>query len=318
MDSRQEVAALSPTYKQTLQEAGKQLSMRKSQLVKRVFLYSWPGLISIFIWNYFLKYWLNERNQNNPHFLLVASLGLGWIVLTIFYILFFESIFNIERRVWIDSYFDGKNLDGNRSWKIAKKLLLPAALLQFHLFVRYYFFQWVVTILYFIFAWKILFTPVVASNVMLSAFLLLSPFLLLAALAVYFVYLRIKFRFLLFLFLDMYQPHFSYKDYFAVLNKIHKISKAETFDKALVAEFGTASFDILVEMASSALTSGLKQLGGAGAAAGEVVRAEVNEISYQAIDFGKISAFYLLYIFARQQLFGQGKEVNDNIYKLAN
>ena len=135
----QEIKTSPPGYGEIIQEIGKQLRSRKKDFLKRIILISWPVPTIFAIFK--LKNYLSEINIINlseqHNFLFLIIIGILAIVV-IFYYYFLSAIFAIEKRVWIDSYFDNRNLDSKTSWKTAKKILPSAAMLTLMTFLRFY------------------------------------------------------------------------------------------------------------------------------------------------------------------------------------
>jgi len=140
MDIKQKNINFPPiSYKELLQEAGKQLSFRKGILFRRIFLLAWPAMVMVvilFIWRELIQ--RKILFEGSP-WLIPSFISLGvWLIFTLFYYAIFSSIFAIEKRIWIDSYFDKKNLKPKDSWRIAKKLLWPAIGMVCQLILRFY------------------------------------------------------------------------------------------------------------------------------------------------------------------------------------
>src|SRR5690349_1099067 len=119
----------SPQYAPILEEIGKHLKERKSLLLKRSLQIMWP-LFILFAYGTVLNnfYDLKSIADNHEQGLFAPIFIPLWIIwgLSLIYILVMRSIFFVEKLIWIDSHFDGKNLEPRSSWKIAKKLFWPS------------------------------------------------------------------------------------------------------------------------------------------------------------------------------------------------
>ena len=120
-------------YEGILQEIGKQIAQRKSLLLRRTILLVWPFLALIVV-----QVVMSTREAKDMSLWLVLSI-MGFIFFTICYACVMGAIFAIEKRIWVDSYFDKKNLTPSESWRIARRLLLPATRLVLRTALRYYF-----------------------------------------------------------------------------------------------------------------------------------------------------------------------------------
>lgn len=308
-------AKLSPEYKQILTEVGVQLSVRKGILFKRTLLKIWPTVVLVLL-GYFDKYFKDFITQNSLG-LSLNILFVVWLIFMVFYTTIFGSILEIEKRVWIDSFFDGKKLDGQQSWRIARRLFGPVLKLYISMFLRYYLPLYVAFILGIISIFGAIWQ--VAKNENQALLLLVVGVTLIFGSLIYsYFFLRVKLRYIWFVFLDLYKKEgFSRGQVFEEMNKLNSIAKSDSFKKALVINLGTDSVNVLADISVDAITYGISQLGRVGETVGSVVNVVGKEASRQATSFANIAAMYILYRFAREQLFGKEQEVNENIYKLA-
>jgi len=105
--------SLPPSYREMLEEAGRQLLMRKKMLLERALLIIWPYCVFIIMF-YFIGF---------------NSFSTALLVFSVVYSIMIRLLTNIEKRIWLDSYFDGKNLSQQQSWLIAKKIYPQAYVL---------------------------------------------------------------------------------------------------------------------------------------------------------------------------------------------
>ena len=303
---------MSPTYKELLEQVGAQIKSRKNALLKRTLLITWP-FIAMAVIGYLLNKFIDFRGLPYTSQLLLLWVGALIILSGVVYSIIVTFIFDIEKRIWIDSYFDQKNLSLPQSWKIAKKLFWPAAVFRVKVIFYYYILPIVgliaTTVLVIFGLYDVI--PNV-EIVMLVAFLAV-----LIAIAVYSYYLKIKLRYLWFIFLDNYGRDYSHTFLTAEMKKLNSISKTDTFKKSLIANLGTDSISGLSRMAIGTISKGMSVFGGeAGKLLGGITEIYGKELARQATDFGNISAQYILYRFARKELYGEEQVVNDSIYLL--
>ena len=131
-----------PGYKTILAEMGKHISERKMLLTKRAVSIIWPAMIlaGIFTWT--------NTDLKNASSKVIGGLsgndGIGGmltaagILLVIVYVITVRAIVAVEKRVWLDSYFDSKNLTSQESLRIARKLFWPALKLSITILFRFY------------------------------------------------------------------------------------------------------------------------------------------------------------------------------------
>lgn len=138
------------------------------------------------------------------------------------------------------------------------------------------------------------------------------------SLIAYGYYLRTKLRYTYFIFLDFYGKSNSYTLVMEEMKKLNSISKSETFKKSLILGIGSDTLNGIATLAIGSIGNGLAQFGGGGKLLGGLIRAYGEEASRQVTELGNISAQYILYRFARKEVYGTEQEVNENIYQLAN
>ncbi len=300
-------AALPPTYKQMLEAMGQQLNSRKSDLMKRVLLIAWPFILLVV-----LGYVFNKANVSVP------SLGvIVYVVLAVIYSTVVRFIFEIEKRIWIDSFFDQKNLSLDDSWRIAKKLFWPAAIYRLQISIYFYLVPIVIAFIVIgAFAGFFLVTGEHSTNDIALTYIM-AFFLWILFVGIYSFYFRIKLRYSWFVFLDTFGVETSNQARFEMIKKLNAVSKTETFTKSLIVNFGTDSANTIANIAIGTMTSfAAARFGELGKTVGTAINAYTSEMTRQAADLGNIAGQYMLYRFARKEAYGKEQEVNENIYRI--
>ena len=312
------------TYQQILSEIGKHLNERKGLLFKRILLLTWPIIIVGVTTYLFLQGIdigvIDKETPYLPYY--IGGIGL-MIFLSAIYYWIASIIFEIEKRIWIDAHFDGKNLHPDESWNIAKSLFGPSVKLWFSLLFRYVLTP--VLAFFVIIACSIFLLPSTGSNVVGLQIGLIAVGSI--SLVIYFYFLRIRLRYLWFIFLDRYHDAgFSHDKIFTEVEELNEVNKSESFKKALVSQFGSdvakSISNLIVQRLSSYVIGagvglsrgGMGILGGGLGSFGVVARVLGEEGSKQITSYGKIIAFYLLYRQARQLKYGEA-QINQE-YKL--
>lgn len=307
---------ISPTYKQMLEEVGKQLSSRKSSLLKRTLLIVWPYII-LFVAGYVFNELYDFNSLSMDKKLQWGGVGFALLLCSIVYSTIVSFIFQIEKQIWIDSYFDQRNLTLDQSWNIAKKLFWPAFKFRIHIAWRYYLVPIGAVVLgLFLLIYVLAFMSTSDSYALVAMYAFPLVIVFLIGLWGYSYYLRIKLRYTWFLFLDHYGSMYSFKTLVEDMKKLNAISKSDTFKKSLIATIGTDSVAGLAQVAIGSVAYGMSHFGDVGKVLGSVTRIYGNEAARQAADLGNIAAHYILYRFARKELYGQEQTVNEEIYKL--
>ena len=293
-----------PNYKQIFQEIGKQLSNRKKDLVKRIFIILWPGLILIL----FLFFFKNLAQLFGAA--IVFYFFIFWLTLVLIYMIIIRIILHTEKIIWIDSYFDGKNIDSKVSWRIAKKLFFPSLAMWMQIFFRFLLFP-ILMMFFFYFLFDI--APTTIKDFALIAYFIFS---FIAIIYIYY-YIRIKLRYIWFLFIDLYGTEgFSYKKLFQEMKKFNNINKQESFKKTLVLYFGSDTINTIVRSVSINIGEGLGRFGAGGILAGRLFRAISQETSRQVTSLAKITVNCLFYRTAKSNLYNNPQKVNEYIYNL--
>ena len=310
--------SLPPVYKEIFEEIGRQLSLRKSALMKRILLITWPYLllvIVLYIFNEISDFESLPQEQTS----LYLKIAIIYLVISGIYSLIIRFIFKIEKQIWIDSFFDRKNLDSSQSWRIARKLFWPALMFRIKLWLRYFSIPIAIIIALFGLAMQFI-VPLFNSSddylVMLSSSLTLFAVCVIG-LVVYGYYIETKLRYSWFIFLDKWGTNHSYKTMLEDLRKLNEVSKSDTFKKSLILNIGADSINSIAQLTIESISFGLSQFGDTGKMVGSLVKIYAQEASRQATDLGNISAQYMLYRFAHKEATGTEQEVNENIYNLA-
>ena len=306
----------SPSWSEIFREIGIQMNRRSGLLTKHVLWISAPALIFFLIIRLIgsipsTSSWLRGLDvsaQVEIVYLWTASI----IVLAISTIITM-ALSTIEQTIWLDSYFDGKNLTPQESWKIAKKLYFPLGYLQRKLFYRYYI--WIILSILAVFVIGIYvfvvsdFGRMLPENITMIAW---SSYIIISgiALVVWTRYLKIKLSYAPFLFLDRYAGKTRsdfWKDFFIELDKLNEVSKGESFKKNVMLELGADAAMSLVEYIA------LKM---AGMGAPNVALLAGKEVGYRIIYFAKMTGRYVLYRFAFKTVHGNTHYVNEYVYNL--
>lgn len=310
-----EIESAIPSYKETLGEIGRQLGLRKKAMTRRVLFMIWPPIVaavSLVVLSYTYKAGLLNENWKYMNVIL-AAIGV-WLLFSIIYYYILSFIFGIEKRIWVDSFFDKKNLDTKDSWRIAKKLFWPYLRLQFESFLRYVLPAIVIFYL-------VLFEVVVPlsrqswfkESDVLPVVIMLPTFII----AIYFYYLRVILRYIPFVFLDRYgTDQFSYSGLFKEMRKLKKIESTRTHTRTLLAHLSSDIITGLTSAVGEKVQEGLGQFGAVGKAFGVATRIMGEEVAKQTTAVGKIVAVYMLYQFARQKMYNEPQHINDQLYKL--
>ena len=133
---------------------------------------------------------------------------------------------------------------------------------------------------------------------------------------VYQYWVRVKLRYAWFIFLDHYGQDYSFKLLQDEVKKLNNISKSDAFLKSLVLNIGADSAAAVSNLAVQGITAGFGMLGNTGKLVGQVTRIYGEELTRQVTDLGNIAGQYILYRFARKQLYGDEQKINEVIYSL--
>jgi hypothetical protein len=307
-----------PTYKEIFVEIGKQLKLRKATLVKRIFLITWPLLLFVVV-NYILNLTFDFESFTTEQWLFYLKFALPYLLLSAIYTVTVRFIFRIEKQIWIDSFFDKRDLKPSDSWRISMKLFWPAFSFRIKLWLQFYFIPIAIIIAVLVLAIQF-FVPIFNSSGGYEVILyttLISFLVFVVALIAYGYYLKTKLRYTYFIFLDTFGKSNSYKLMMEELKKLNSVSKSETFKKSLLLSIGADSLNGIATLAIESISYGLAQFGNTGKLVGNLLKVYGEEASRQATELGNISAQYILYRFARKEIYGTEQEINENIYKLS-
>ncbi len=327
---------IGPSWAEIFQNIGVQLHKRSGMLAKKVLKASAFGLAAIFVISLFGrlfnlgifdKFFIDKSNFIGIPIFLYGTISL---IVVIIVTIILMTLVKIEQVVWLDSYFDGKNLTPEESWKIAKKFYWGWSYLQFKLFYRYY--LWVIlAALILLPSWFYIFAlSDFAKNV--GVIVIFSPIIFIGGfvgLVLWQRYMKIKLSFTPFLFMDRYKggavqsSHF-WHDFFEEMKRLNEINKDDSFKKNALLEIG-ADIAVTIEqhiiaqiqrgfsMAAGVLPS---VPGAVAGALGDTAAVAAGEVAYRIIMFGKLAGRQVLYNFAFKTLRGQEREVNEYIYSL--
>jgi hypothetical protein len=304
---------LPPTYHQLLQEMGRQIGQRKSALMKRVLLITWPYLLLVVV-GYISKNTFNLKALAPDAQVEIVTVIAVYFVLALAYTMVISFIFQIEKQIWVDSFFDQKPLSLQQSWRIARKLFWPAFNFRVKLWFHYFGIPFIIVLAAIVAFFWVLITGAFGDQLVMIW--LVGFFGVMVGIVFYKYFLRIKLRYSWFIFLDKFGNTDSYDVMINEMNTLNQISKSETFKKSLIANLGTDSINSLVQMAVGTISMGFAQFGEVGKAVGQVLNIYGKEMSRQTTDLANISAQYILYRFARKEAFGQEQEVNNTLYNL--
>mgnify|MGYP000036948235 CR=1 FL=1 len=311
----QEIEQNFPGYKETAREIGKQLSLRKKLLVRRIFLLIWPIMVlavaSVIVSESYKAGWLQKDGPYTAGLLVVGG---AWFCFSFCYYAVLSLIFNIEKLIWVDSFFDKRNLEPKDSWRIARKLFWPYFRLGIETFVRYVLPAFILFFLSFFLIIKYLVGGTMADAAYIPV---VAIVIVTGAIIIYFYLLQVILRYLPFVFLDRYgEQNFSYSGLFVEMRKLKTVAANKTQMRALLTHL---TADVVTEISSTALgvmQAGLGNFGIVGKILGSSVRVVGEETTKQITSLGRIVAVYMVYQFVRQQMYGQAQHVNENLYRL--
>jgi hypothetical protein len=318
----QETPNKSPGYGETIAEIGQQLNKRKGLLFKRTIFISWPAILlagAIPVIQELLKN--GTISKDSPYiFPLVIGLFI-WVIFSLVYYATLNYIFTTEKRIWIDSFFDKRTLEPKESWRIARRLFFPSVIISLNVFLRYI----LPAIIVYSF---ILYLGITSAASFVSLFksensvgvMMFAVMVSVVVLVFYFELLRVKLRFLPFIFLDYYgAPDFTYSNLFKKMKEINKVRK--TALKSFIYDSGEASMRAVVNSIANQLQGtigSVGSLGVAGKVVGAMVGVTVKETGKQTLSYANIVAHYLLFRYASLQVAPTTAEVvNENIYNLS-
>ncbi len=307
----------SPSWTEIFKEIGIQLKTRSGLLTRRVLWISSPALLFLLILRIIaglpnFRSWLQGFDMS----LQIDMVYTGTLVLVVLVIstIIMTAISKIEQTVWLDSYFDGKNLTPQESWKIAKRLYIPWCKLQSKLFFRYY--VWIVVTIIALFFSAIFFTSNFARSLP-GNFIMIgwSSLIIIGGITLVILtrYFKLKLSYAPFIFLDKYtgdtSPEF-WKEFFIELETLNKASEGESFKKNVMLEIGADVAVSLTQFIAQRMTAVLGPTAGIFLLAGK-------EVAIRIIYYAKKTGQYVLYRFAFKTIHGDTHYVNEYIYNLS-
>jgi hypothetical protein len=309
--------SLPPTYKELLKAMGEQLKSRKSALMKRALLIIWPYLL-LLVGGYLFNQVINFNTLPQQSRAAIALFVVVYVIFSVIYSIIVGFVFEIEKRIWVDSFFDQKNLSLEESWRISKKLFWPAVVYRFKISLYFY----IIPIFGSLAAIAALVALFIYSGTYDSATIGLTCFgaliVWVLGVCIYNVYARVILRYSWFVFLDNFGTSTTHTEYVSMIKKLNAVKKSETFIKALVTNFGTNSVEQIIKLAVGTVSFGVTNV--LGGELGKMVGGAANiygqTLARQAADLGNIAGQYILYRFARKEMYGDEQHVNETIYKL--
>ncbi len=302
------------SYAEIFKTISKQVSLRKGNLSKRALMVGLPLIVPfVFLVNAddLLPKVISESAESLYYIVVSVFIGLGllWAGVT-------SRIFRVERAIWIDSYFDGVNLTGKQSWKIASKLFWSNVALSLNVFLRYYLWLlvlWIFLIVGFSFLLR-------ADAITFSVWWYMGIVVgIPTSFLVYSFYVKIRLRYLIFSFLDLYgTPEFSYRAVFKGAVAINKVTKGDSFQKTLVIMFGSEVVEFLATSAvNSSMRWSVSRMGGVGKAAGDVAGFATSQVAVALRSYTQDITYYAYYRAGRSLLYGGvNQAVNYQVYRL--
>jgi hypothetical protein len=312
---------MTPTYKEIIKEIGTQIGARKKLLILRTLMIMWPVLLAIIVGyvstNIYGQDYIEQLVFSIPNIFYIMA----YIIIAIVYMSIIGFVFEIEKRIWIDSFFDKREISGKASWGLAKKLLWPAIVFRFNLFLKYYLLPMMVIFL-------IIISPIsVYKNINQYADYVYAYIILVAgsiiAMLIYNYYLRIKLRFSWFVFLDMYKGgKLDMSQIYDKMDHLNMTAKSEGFKKALILIVGVDSVKAITTQLIVVMTEGIKALssaipgiGNTGKMLGDLTNAYTQSLIKQVTSYAEIVVIYILYRTAHKETYGQEQEVNEYMYE---
>lgn len=266
---------MNTTYKEIISTIGAQLNLRKKTLMWRTFIIVWPALLAIGIG------YLGVQAMGKEAFtsLLLSApyiyVAVTYVIFALIYSWFFTFVFETEKNIWIDSFFDKRELTPDQSSKISKKLFKQTIHFRVRMFFKY---QLLIQLLVLLFIASIIFVftkgatilsldPVMSTVNIIGSFSIASNMVLpivigyfvvlLAVILVLSYYVRIKTRYSWFIFLDHVTLQAMPRDVFLIvvteMNALNEVSKTEAFKKALILNLGTDAVGSIVSATTTAI-----------------------------------------------------------------
>jgi hypothetical protein len=284
----------------TLKVVWSQLGSRKWLIIKRTLMLALPAvflLAPVILTGIFLAEKYGTAGYKFPFpFFLIPIIFSVLILLTIIYGVIVGTIFKLEKHIWLDSFFDGKNLTPRESWSMAKHLWFSYFIMNLRIIFKYYF------------IWLLVFAVVLSGSYFITENKMfgLSPdtfviFVLSESmtLAIVYLWLRSYLRYFIFVFLDKFgSENFTLSNIITEMKQLNDINKEKSF-----------STTALLSISQELLFSGTARHGG-------VVGNVTKSLGYEFSAVARIAAAYTNYRKARKQLFGVEQHINNNLYSL--
>lgn len=327
------------SYKDILIEVGRNLAKRKGNLAARTALIMWPMILLVGVATILSPQDPTQTSSSSffdnlspdQTFLVVVGF-LVLLALVYVYTTIMRLIFHIEKNIWVDSYFDKRNLTTRQSWRIAYKLIWPAAELWLNIAMRYYVLP--------IILWAIAFyadifyiisiggqgtfddrgIPVWQDPIIIG---LTVGFTLSAILAIYLYYVTLRLRFVWFILLDTYgTDKGAPSDIVHQQERLNKSAESIGLKRAIITDLSGGLVGAISTFVADMIILGAAEVSHvSGSKEGEaftnMARTYTQELTQQAASLGTIAAMYILYREARKAAGDKDVTVNEALYKLA-
>lgn len=312
------ISSFGTSWQDILIAAREQIYLRKGLIAKRVFLVHLPVAIVVAWWALLMYrsigsimendaplYFLYQATLAQPFFLMCATAAIvyWWIM---------NTVFQLEKIIWIDSFYGNRPLTPEQSWGIAKKMFWGVFLFNFYIFVRYLFLP---IIIFFGSLAYLVYTAMRNGNQWNAVFLLLFT---IGLMAFYQYFILVRLRFAMFLFLDQYGKNFSFMNFFAELKKLNTINETDAIKKTLLTSFGVDTADAVINIVVNSLSDKVEKVGEYAGFTGRVIGYLIDAYAAEILDIGRTAGIYILYRSARFVLYGKTQVVNDEVYGLVN
>ena len=313
---------LFPSYKETLEEIGRQMKVKRGAFIRRIALLIWPVWIFVIL-VYALRWSLESETGailitsetlSSPWFLYLFYAIILWSVFAFFYYFTISFIFDIEQKVWIDSYFDGRNLDSKSSWRIARRLFFPTMKLAFLTLVRFY----LPAIIIILVGAAVPYYTWTTGQPISPEFFILPNAVAWAIATIYCYITHLRLRYLPFFFLFEFNTDtYSYQLLVQKMKGLNRINTKDAIKRVFVSDITTTSFESAVNLLSGILQSQLQKTGKAGQLAGSLLGVTTDVATMQVANFARRTTLYMIYRYTRFKVFNERQKINDYIYKLS-
>jgi hypothetical protein len=312
------------TYREIFTEISRQISNRKKIIIQRALLITWPLIlcvITMFVYNQITGVGIDILISSSVSNMIITGMIFFLILI---YTIIMSSILRIEKMIWVDSFFDKKNLTTKGSFTVSRKLFWPFLKLGVVIFFRYYFWVWLSIPAIIIISAFIISPLGLSENGKLLIFMITYITMIIGVFSLLY-FLRIKLRYIRFIFLDSYKgTSMNISNVITTNKQLNQIFKSESFKKALFSQLGVDSAQAITNMVtnslSSLLSSGGSMLGGFGGESVKAVAGVANmyakEYARQIADLSRVVSMYVLYREALKQLTGNEQIDNEYIYNL--